>query len=103
MKRATYDDVLNAPENKVAEILDGELVLSPRPSLRHARAISRLDRAIGDPYDSGVGGPGGWWILTEPELHLGKHVVVPDLAGWRRERLPVIPDEAHSSLAPDWV
>ncbi len=103
MKRATYEDVLNAPENKVAEILDGELVLSPRPAPRHAVAHSRLMGALGGPFDIGVGGPGGWWILTEPELHLGEHVVVPDLAGWRRERLPAIPDEPFFSLAPDWA
>jgi len=60
MKRATYEDVLNAPENKVAEILDGELVLSPRPALRHARAASRLAALLGDPFDRGRGGPGGW-------------------------------------------
>jgi Uma2 family endonuclease len=48
-------------------------------------------------------GPGGWWILDEPELHLGEQVVVPDLAGWRRERVPAIPDEAFFTLAPDWV
>ena len=103
MKRATYEDVLNAPENKVAEILDGELFLSPRPAPRHAVAHSRLLGALGKPFDDGVGGPGGWWILTEPELHFGEQVVVPDLAGWRRERLPAMPEEAFFSLAPDWV
>ena len=103
MKRATYEDVLNAPENKVAEILDGELFLSPRPAPRHAVAHSRLLGALGGPFDRGLGGPGGWWILTEPELHFGEQVVVPDLAGWRRERMPGMPDEAFFSLAPDWV
>jgi len=103
MKRATYEDVLNAPEHKVAEILDGELFLSPRPAPRHAVAHSRLLGALGRPFDDGVGGPGGWWILTEPELHFGEQVVVPDLAGWRRERLPAMPEEAFFSLAPDWV
>jgi Uma2 family endonuclease len=102
MPRATYEDVLNAPENKVAEILDGELFLSPRPAPRHAVAASRLGSALG-PFDSDPGGPGGWWILNEPELHFGEHVVVPDIAGWRRERMPAIPDEAFFSLAPDWV
>jgi Uma2 family endonuclease len=102
VKRATYDDVLAAPENKVAEILDGELFLSPRPAPRHAVASSRLGRVLG-PFDEDPGGPGGWWILDEPELHFGEQVVVPDLAGWRRERLPAMPDEAFFSLAPDWV
>jgi len=102
MKRATYEDVLNAPENKVAEILDGELVLSPRPSPRHSVAASRLGRVLG-PFDEGPGGPGGWWILGEPELHFGDRVVVPDLAGWRRERLPTMQEEAFFTLSPDWV
>jgi Uma2 family endonuclease len=103
MKRATYEDVLNAPENKVAEILDGELVLSPRPALRHARASSRLGGHLDGPFDRGRGGPGGWLVLDEPELHLGEHVLVPDLAGWRRERLPSVPDAPWIDLAPDWV
>ena len=103
MKRATYEDVLNAPENKVAEILDGELFLSPRPAPRHAAASWAIGRAIGGASDGGAGGPGGWRILNEPELHLADQVLVPDIAGWRRERLPVLPHEAFLSLAPDWV
>lgn len=103
LKRATYDDVLSAPENKVAEILDGELFMSPRPVPRHALVSSELGMALGNPFHRGSGGPGGWWILDEPELHLGEHVVVPDLAGWRRERLPALPEEAFFPLAPDWV
>ena len=103
MKRATYEDVLNAPENQVAEILDGELFLSPRPGPRHAVAASEIGMILGNPFHRGSGGPGGWWILDEPELHLGDHIVVPDLAGWRRERMPAMPDEAFFSLPPDWV
>ncbi len=103
MKRATYDDVLNAPDNKVAEILDGELLLSPRPALRHSHAASRLGSDLGGPFDRGRGGPGGWIILDEPELHFGDQVIVPDLAGWRRERLPSVPDRPWLDLAPDWV
>jgi Uma2 family endonuclease len=100
---ATYADLLEVPDHLVAEILDGELHASPRPALPHARAASVLGVAIGGPFDRGAGGPGGWWILFEPELHLGPDVLVPDLAGWRRERLPVIPAEAFLSVAPDWV
>ncbi len=94
---------LNAPENKVAEILDGELFLSPRPGLRHSLAASTLGSTLGEPFGRGRGGPGGWWVLDEPELHFGVDVVVPDLAGWRRERLPAVPDAPWLSLAPDWV
>jgi Uma2 family endonuclease len=101
--KATYDDVLNAPENKVAEILDGELFLSPRPAAPHAVSASGLMVRIGGPFDRGPGGPGGWWILPEPELHLGDHVVVPDLAGWRRERMPRAPSDAFFTLPSDWI
>jgi Uma2 family endonuclease len=103
MKRATYEDVLNAPENKVAEILDGELFLSPRPGPPHASVASMVGMAIGTPFHRGIGGPGGWRILDEPELHFGEDVLVPDLAGWRRERMPGMPREAFFKLPPDWV
>jgi Uma2 family endonuclease len=102
MKRATYEDVLSAPENKVAEILDGELFLSPRPASQHSVACSSLFAAL-VPFRHGHDGPGGWRILFEPELHFGEHVVVPDLAGWRLERMPVMQKVAFFSLAPDWV
>jgi Uma2 family endonuclease len=99
---ATYDDILDLPENLVGEIIGGELITHPRPGPRHAHAASRLDRLMG-PFDDGGDGPGGWWILIEPELHLGPSVLVPDLSGWRRERLPRLPDTAWFELAPDWV
>lgn len=91
------------PDHLVAEIVDGELHTSPRPALRHTLAASALGNALGPPFQNGSGGPGGWWILDEPELHFGSDILVPDLAGWRRERLPVVPDEAFLTLAPDWI
>ncbi len=103
MKRATYEDVLNAPENKVAEILDGELFLSPRPALRHAGAQAAVHAKLWTRFDDGERGPTGWIVLTEPELHLGEAIVVPDVAAWRRERLPSLPDRPWLDLAPDWV
>jgi Uma2 family endonuclease len=104
-RKATYDDVLAAPEHQVAEILDGELLLSPRPSSSHTRATSVLGVQIGGPFDREPDpvAPGGWWILDEPELHLGPDVLVPDLAGWRRVRLPRIPNAPWIELAPDWL
>jgi Uma2 family endonuclease len=87
----------------VAEILDGELFATPRPALPHAHAGSALLVEIGTPFVQSRGGPGGWWILYEPELHFGEDIVVPDLAGWRRERLATIPDAAFMTLAPDWL
>ncbi len=100
---ATYEDLLALPEHVVGEIVAGELHVSPRPASRHARASSRLGERIGGPFDSGRGGPGGWIILDEPELHLGRDVLVPDLAGWRRERMPEMPDAAAFTLPPDWA
>jgi Uma2 family endonuclease len=100
---ATYDDLLKVPDTLVAEILDGELHVTPRPAPKHADAGSGLGGALRGPFDRGRGGPGGWRILFEPELHLNADVLVPDLAGWRRTRLPALPDEAFFSIAPDWA
>lgn len=99
--RATYKDLLEVPDIMVAEILDGELYASPRPAMRHSRVSSALGARLFDSYDRS--GPGGWWLFDEPELHFGEDVLVPDLAGWRRDRLPEIPETAAISLAPDWV
>ena len=100
---ATYDDLVKVPDNLVAEIVDGELWTSPRPAPRHARAHSSLGGLIAPPFDHGRGGPGGWWILDEPELHVGPDVVVPDLAGWRRARMPQLPTTAYFTIVPDWI
>lgn len=102
-RRATYEDVLAAPEGLVAELIYGSLVTSPRPAMAHAHAASVLGMDIGSPFERGRGGPGGWWIVDEPELHLDGDILVPDLAGWRRERMPVIPDAPYIELAPDWL
>ena len=99
---ATYEDLLKVPDHLVAEILDGELYTTPRPAPRHADAGAALVVLLRGPFDHGRGGPGGWRILFEPELHLGADVVVPDLAGWRRERLPALPERAYWTEAPDW-
>ncbi len=100
---ATYSDLQQVPTHCVAEIVDGELQVSPRPASRHALAASRLGWGLGPRFDRGRDGPGGWWILDEPELHLSSDVLVPDLAGWRRERMPEFPDTPAFTLAPDWI
>ena len=105
IRYATYEDLLKVPDNLVAEIVDGELLTSPRPASPHAFTTGIIHQDIG-PFGrrpSGGGGPGGWWILFEPELHLGRYILVPDLAGWRRERMPVLRDVPYFELAPDWV
>jgi Uma2 family endonuclease len=102
-RRAGYADLLAAPPHQVAEVVDGELRLQPRPAGPHAAAASALGEELGPPFKRGKGGPGGWILLDEPELHLGEDVLVPDLAGWRRERLPAIPNQPYFTLSPDWV
>src|SRR5512147_766081 len=102
-RRAGYADVLAAPPNRVAEVVDGELRLSPRPGGAHTAAASALGDELGPPFKRGRGGPGGWLIVDEPELHLGSDILVPDLAGWRRERMARLPAEPFVTLAPDWV
>ena len=102
-RRATYEDLLAAPAHLVAEIINGELVTSPRPASRHARASSSIGGELYGPFDRGRGGPGGWIILDEPELHVLGHVLVPDIAGWRRARMPEMPDAKAFELAPDWT
>ena len=106
-RRPTYADIEALPAHVVGEIIAGELVVMPRPAPRHAHAASVLGVVLGGPFHLGSGGPGGWWILHEPELQLGVDAdyepVVPDLAGWRRERLPELPDTAYFALVPDWI
>ncbi len=100
---ATYQDVLDAPPHRVAELIDGALYTFPRPASPHGLASSNLGVELGVPFHKGRGGPGGWWILDEPELHLGEDVLVPDLAGWRRTRVPEFPDTAYWTIRPDWL
>lgn len=102
---ATYQDLLQVPDQKVAELIGGELHVSPRPAPPHALTSMRLAQAL-TVFNRGGGGPagpGGWLILSEPELHLGADVVDPDLAGWRQARMPEMPKEAFFTTAPDWV
>jgi Uma2 family endonuclease len=104
-KMASYEDILALPEHLVGEILDGDLYALPRPSPRHALAASALGAAVFDRFAKPGGGdpPEGWWILYEPELHLAADILVPDIAGWRREKMASLPEKAFFDLAPDWA
>ncbi|WP_437960818.1 Uma2 family endonuclease [Sorangium sp. So ce119] len=109
-RRATYADLEAVPPNKVAELVRGTLHVFPRPAPKHAWASSGLGAELIGPFQRGRGGPGGWIILDEPELHFldpgapGQvDALVPDLAGWRRERMPALPDTPYFELAPDWI
>ena len=102
-RSATYQDVLDAPAHLVAEIINGELHTHPRPAPAHGEASSVLVGELNPAFHRGRGGPGGWRIHFEPELHLAEDILVPDIAGWRRERMPDLPDTAYFTLAPDWA
>ena len=102
-RHASYDDVLQAADNVVAEVLNGDLYTSPRPAGPHAEAASVLGMDVGAAFHRGRGGPGGWIILFEPELHLARDILVPDLGGWLRSRLPAVPPTPFLELPPDWA
>ncbi len=105
-RAASYADLEALPEHVVGELIAGELHVSPRPAPPHAAAGSHIVGDLNGPFfrrPGSPGGPGGWWIFYEPELHIGGDVLVPDLAGWRRERMPTLPKTAWFGLVPDWV
>ncbi len=102
-RRATYADIEALPEHVVGEILEGELVVSRRPPIPHTFATGHILVDIGNGFDPYPGSPRDWWFLREIEFHFRDDVVVPDIAGWRRSRLPTIPDVPFMTLAPDWV
>ena len=102
-RKATYADLEAVHPHLVAEIIYGSLVTHPRPVPRHARAQSSLSYELEGPFNRGRGGPGGWIFLTEPELHFGDDILVPDIAGWKSERLTPFPETAYIETAPDWL
>jgi Uma2 family endonuclease len=102
-REATYEDLVALPARMVGEILGGKLFASPRPASPHSAASLALGGELIGPFQRGRGGPGGWWFFNEPELHFGKDVLVPDLAGWRRSRMPVRSNTPFFTLSPDWV
>ena len=102
-RKATHQDVLDAPPNKIAQVIGGTLHLMSRPASLHAAAVTSLGDELLSPFQKGRGGPGDWWLVFEPELHLGDDILVPDLAGWHRARMPDYPDVPHFILRPDWV
>ena len=104
-RRASYEDVLTSDPRTIAEVIDGVLYTQPRPALGHAQIASELTYRLIGPFRHGRGGPGGWHILVEPELHLGLEpdILVPDLAGWRTTRMPRVTNRAFETLSPDWV
>jgi Uma2 family endonuclease len=105
VESSLYEQLCALPEDLVGEILDGRLYTQPRPTGPHALAAAGLSGELYGPFHRGSSGPGGWWILPEPELHFLRDVEVdvPDLAGWRRARMPRVPRGHRFEIVPDWV
>jgi Uma2 family endonuclease len=102
-KSATYADIEALPAHLIGEIINGTLVTQPRPVRRHTGAATALGALVPGAYQFGIGGPGGWVFANEAELHLGPHVLVADIAGWKMERMTESPEEPYFHIAPDWV
>jgi Uma2 family endonuclease len=100
-----YAAIEALPEGVTGELIRGQLYTQPRPAGRHALVVSNLGADLVNPYGRGRGGPGGWWILIEPEVHFVRdvEVAVPDVAGWKRDRMPHVPDDQRFEVAPDWI
>ncbi|MEZ4220590.1 MAG: Uma2 family endonuclease [Polyangiaceae bacterium] len=93
-------------EGENAEVIRGVLVTAPALLPRHSSVRGRLRRLIGGAFDDddGAGGPGGWWIFLEVDVRLSPHDIVrPDIAGWRRQRLPEPWDMRPIDVVPDWI
>ncbi|HAO21982.1 MAG: hypothetical protein BWK80_13625 [Desulfobacteraceae bacterium IS3] len=103
LKKACYEDLYSIPDNMIGQIIDGELFAMPRPSFRHSEVASGITAEIKAPFQRGRGGPGGWIILYEPEICLGGDILVPDLSGWKKERLPKPPEQNYTTVPPDWI
>jgi Uma2 family endonuclease len=103
-KLPTLEDLESLPPGMKGEIIEGVLYTMTRPRASHQRALRTIGSRLGDPFDDGKGGPGGWWILPEPGIELpDTPEISPDLAGWRRDRMPTLPEEEPIRIPPDWV
>lgn len=100
---ATYAEIEALPPHVTGQIIYGTLYAQSRPAPKHTRAASTLGFEVGSRYDRTADGPGGWIILIEPEIHWSTHVIVPDIAGWRRERMTALPETAYFETVPDWA
>lgn len=104
-RKATWADLLKTPDDgRRYEVLNGEIVASPSPRPTHAYVVDGLSAELGGPFGRKRGGPGGWWILGQTDVELMRHdIVVPDVAGWRRDRVPTFPAEQPIRAVPDWI
>ncbi len=102
-KPATYEDLKAVPEHMMAQIIDGDLIVMPRPAAGHAKVTSEVGYELIGPFGRGKGGPGGWLIFDEPELHLAADILVPDLGAWRREPAVLPATMPFFTVVPDWI
>lgn len=102
-RNATYDDYLALGDEVRAELIYGSLYVHPAPAPPHGNSQASLTGELVVPFQKGRGGPGGWWFMITPEQHLGPHVAQPDLAGWRKVRMPVLPTTSYIDIVPDWI
>jgi Uma2 family endonuclease len=102
---ATLAELDALPPGIVGEIIEGVLHTMTKPRMPHQRTTCKIGGGVGDPFDDGRGGPGGWWIVTQPGIELPNNTkeISPDVAGWRRERLPRMPRNGPITVVPDWV
>ena len=103
-EKTVFEKWMDLPQNVIGEIINGELFANPRPSPGHGAANYALGVELGGPFHMGKGGgPGGWRFMMEPEIHIDQNIFVPDLAGWRRERIPEMPKDPFFTIVPDWI
>jgi Uma2 family endonuclease len=100
----TLADLDALPPGIVGEIINGVLYTMTKPRMRHQRTSTGIGGDLRVPFDLGRGGPGGWWIVAEPGIELpNTPEISPDVAGWRRERMPEMPGDEPIRVVPDWV
>jgi Uma2 family endonuclease len=100
----TLADLDALPPGVVGEIIEGVLYTMTKPRMRHQRTMRMISGRVGEPFDNERGGPGGWWIVPEPGIELpNTPEITPDVAGWRRERMPEMPFDEPIRVVPDWV
>lgn len=103
LEQDLYAELEALPAHMVGEIVNGVLYAHPRPARGHGSAATELLTEVNAPFGRGRGGPGGWKFIVEQELHLGPHVVVPDISGWKIERYPNHELTPYSTVATDWL
>lgn len=96
-----YAQIEALPRGVTGEILEpGVIRTLSRPAKPHRWAAKRILLGLGE-KDIGSGGT-GWWIEVETEVRFGERLAVPDLSGWRVERVLELPNENPLTVMPDW-